>query len=129
MKSHDCHILMQDLLPITLRAVEDSDVVDLVCALSAFFKELCATELSVEKLDDIGVNVVITLCKMEKTFLPSFFTIMVHLLIHLIEEAKLGGPVFYRWMYPIERLEYIFFLLLFFSKYLYNDSCIILVLL
>jgi len=100
LKSHDCHILMQDLLPIALRAAKDSDVVDLISALSAFFKELCSKELSVEKLDDIGANVVITLCKMEKMFPPSFLTIMVHLLVHLTEEAKLGGPVFYRWMYP-----------------------------
>ncbi|KAK5843139.1 hypothetical protein PVK06_005581 [Gossypium arboreum] len=28
---------------------------------------------------------------------------MVHLVIHLPHEAILGGPVFYRWMYPIER--------------------------
>ncbi|XP_020968062.1 uncharacterized protein LOC110267222 [Arachis ipaensis] len=28
---------------------------------------------------------------------------MVHLMVHLVEEAKLGGPVHYRWMYPIER--------------------------
>ncbi|CAN6455265.1 unnamed protein product [Victoria cruziana] len=28
---------------------------------------------------------------------------MVHLTIHLAEEALLGGPVQYRWMYPIER--------------------------
>ncbi|WJX51928.1 hypothetical protein P8452_38084 [Trifolium repens] len=28
---------------------------------------------------------------------------MVHLVVHLVEEAKLGGPVHYRWMYPIER--------------------------
>ncbi|XP_040968270.1 uncharacterized protein [Gossypium hirsutum] len=28
---------------------------------------------------------------------------MVHLVIHLLHEAILGGPVFYRWMYPIER--------------------------
>ncbi|KAI0494556.1 hypothetical protein KFK09_024694 [Dendrobium nobile] len=27
---------------------------------------------------------------------------MVHLLIHLAEEVKLGGPVQYRWMYPFE---------------------------
>ncbi|XP_021737382.1 uncharacterized protein LOC110703896 isoform X3 [Chenopodium quinoa] len=40
---------------------------------------------------------------MEKEFLPNFFTIMVHLLIHLVDEVKLGGPVHYRWMYPIER--------------------------
>jgi hypothetical protein len=28
---------------------------------------------------------------------------MMHLLVHLAEEAKLGGPVCYRWMYLIER--------------------------
>ena len=36
-------------------------------------------------------------------FPPAFFDIMVHLAIHLPLEAKLGGPVGYRWMYPIER--------------------------
>ncbi|XP_020960860.1 uncharacterized protein LOC110263615 [Arachis ipaensis] len=36
-------------------------------------------------------------------FPPSFFTVMVHLTVHLVEEAKLGGPVHYRYMYPIER--------------------------
>jgi hypothetical protein len=36
-------------------------------------------------------------------FPPAFFDIMMHLPIHLAEEAKLGGPVCYRWMYPIER--------------------------
>ena len=44
---------------------------------------------------------------MEKVFLPSFFTIMVHLIVYLTEEAKLGGPVIYRWMYPIDRLAFI----------------------
>jgi hypothetical protein len=28
---------------------------------------------------------------------------MMHFLVHLAEEAKLGGPVCYRWMYPVER--------------------------
>ncbi|XXG43945.1 hypothetical protein AAC387_Pa01g3862 [Persea americana] len=31
---------------------------------------------------------------------------MVHLPIHLALEAILGGPVQYRWMYPIERYLY-----------------------
>ncbi|KAG8496499.1 hypothetical protein CXB51_008990 [Gossypium anomalum] len=39
----------------------------------------------------------------KKIFPPSFFTIMIHLIIHLPIEAKLGGPVQYMWMYPIER--------------------------
>ena len=103
LKSHDCHILMQDLLPIALRVVEDAEVVDIISELSVFFKELCAKELHVEKLDELQNSVIITLCRMEKVFPPGFFTIMVHLIVHLTEEAKLGGPVFYRWMYPIER--------------------------
>ena len=28
---------------------------------------------------------------------------MIHLVLHLPEEAILGGPVFMRWMYPFER--------------------------
>ncbi|KAH0765493.1 hypothetical protein KY285_001364 [Solanum tuberosum] len=40
---------------------------------------------------------------MEKLFPPGFFTIMVHLVTHLATEARLAGPVHYRWMYPIER--------------------------
>ncbi|KAH7865554.1 hypothetical protein Vadar_008177 [Vaccinium darrowii] len=42
--------------------------------------------------------------KMEKFFPPTFFDVMVHLAIHLLHEAMLGGPVQYRWMYPIKRL-------------------------
>jgi hypothetical protein len=44
-----------------------------------------------------------TLCRLEMIFPPAFFDIMMHLPVHLAEEAKLGGPVCYRWMYPIER--------------------------
>ena len=35
--------------------------------------------------------------------LLAFFDISMHLPAHLAQEAKLGGPVCYRWMYPIER--------------------------
>jgi hypothetical protein len=45
----------------------------------------------------------VILCKMEKNFPPGFFNPMQHLLIHLPYEAKVGGPVQYRWMYHIER--------------------------
>ena len=69
-------------------------------------KELCTKQLTIEKLDEVGANVVVTLYRMEKLFPFSFFTIMVHLIMHLTEEAKLGGPVLYRWMYLIEILEF-----------------------
>jgi len=48
-------------------------------------------------------NIPIILCKLERIFPPSFFDSMEHLPIHLPHEARLGGPVQYRWMYPFER--------------------------
>ncbi|PRQ24319.1 hypothetical protein RchiOBHm_Chr6g0271091 [Rosa chinensis] len=36
-------------------------------------------------------------------FPPSFFDIMVHLVVHLVREVRLCGPVCFRWMYPFER--------------------------
>ena len=41
-------------------------------------------------------------------FPPSFFDIMVHLIVHLVREIKICGHVFLRWMYPIERCMKIF---------------------
>ncbi|XP_028193133.1 uncharacterized protein LOC114378691 [Glycine soja] len=55
------------------------------------------------KLQLLKDRIVVTLCHLEMLFPPSFFTVMVHLTVHLIEEAKLGGPVHYRYMYPVER--------------------------
>ena len=43
------------------------------------------------------------LCDLEKIYPPSFFDVMVHLAVHLHDEALLRGPVQYGWMYPIER--------------------------
>lgn len=111
MKSHDHHILMQDILPVALRASNATRVIDLLEELSDFFKKICSTAIDTRELDTIQSKLVLTLCKFEKEFLPTFFTIMVHLLIHLVEEVRLGGPVHYRWMYPVER--YLLLLLLY----------------
>ncbi|XP_021728453.1 uncharacterized protein LOC110695539 [Chenopodium quinoa] len=103
LKSHDNHVLMQDILPVALRASNATKVIDLLAKLSYFFKQLCSTAIDPDDLDALQEGIVLTLCELEMEFLPSFFTIMVHLLIHLVEEVKLDGPVQYRWMYPIER--------------------------
>ncbi|XP_024009593.1 uncharacterized protein LOC112084601 [Eutrema salsugineum] len=77
MKSHDYHVLMQQLLPVALRDREQIAVIE--------------------------IEIVETLCMFERFFPPSFFDIMVHLCLHLGREARLGGPVHFRWMYPFER--------------------------
>ena len=44
-----------------------------------------------------------TICELEMYFPPSFFDIMVHLVVHLVREIKMCSPVFLRYMYPFER--------------------------
>ncbi|CAD6261468.1 unnamed protein product [Miscanthus lutarioriparius] len=48
----------------------------------------------------------VILCKLEKIFPPAFFDVMVHLAVHLPDEAMVRGPVQFGWMYPIERRLY-----------------------
>ncbi|XP_048430866.1 uncharacterized protein LOC125472887 [Pyrus x bretschneideri] len=60
----------------------------------------CLRKSDVKQLQDDIVNV---LCKFEQIFPPAFFTSMIHVMIHLPNEALLAGPVNCRWMYPIER--------------------------
>jgi len=59
--------------------------------------------LNILELNKLQHRIVLTLCHLEILLPPSFFTVMVHLTCHLVEEVKLGGLVYYRWMYPIER--------------------------
>jgi hypothetical protein len=42
-------------------------------------------------------------CKMEKVFPSEWFYAIQHLLVHLPWEAKVGGPMQFRWMYSQER--------------------------
>ncbi|KAA0058324.1 uncharacterized protein E6C27_scaffold409G00010 [Cucumis melo var. makuwa] len=71
--------------------------------LCSMFNTLCQRVIDREKLVEIEHAIVETLCLLEKFFPPSFFDIMVHLLIHLGRKARLCGPVQFRWMYPFER--------------------------
>ncbi|XP_077233608.1 uncharacterized protein LOC143875914 [Tasmannia lanceolata] len=103
LKSHDCHVLMQQLLPLALRSSLPKTVSSVLIELCSFFRELCSKVLKSGELMKLKNRVALTLCHMEKIFPPAFFDVMVHLPIHLADEARLAGPVQYRWMYPIER--------------------------
>ncbi|XP_058211648.1 uncharacterized protein LOC131323825 [Rhododendron vialii] len=103
LKSHDCHVLMQQLLPLALRSVLPKEVSYAITRLCFFFNAICSKVVDVPKLEKLQSDLVITLCLFEKYFPPSFFDIMVHLTVHLVREVRLCGPVHFRWMYPFER--------------------------
>lgn len=103
LKSHDYHILMQQLLPLSLRKTLKKEVRATLIKLSRYFRELCSKVLDPRNLVRLEKDIAVILCQLEKLFPPSFFDVMVHLCVHLATELKLARPVHYRWMYPIER--------------------------
>ena len=75
----------------------------MLAELSHFFRTLCAKQICpviIGKLRDLVPEL---LCNLEKIFPPGFFVPMAHLVVHLANEALLGGPVQFRWQFCIER--------------------------
>ena len=96
LKSHDCHVLMQQLLPVTIRVVLHPFVRGVLTCLCMFFNAICKKVIDPRVLDDLENEAIRILCQLEMYFPPSFFDIMVHLIVHLVREIQLCGSVFLR---------------------------------
>ncbi|XP_074288757.1 uncharacterized protein LOC141613916 [Silene latifolia] len=103
LKSHDCHTLMQQLLPVALRGVLPNHVRGAIIRLCYFFNAIFSKVVNSDTLFTLQRDVITTMCELEMFFPPSFFDIMQHLVVHLVREIKICGPVFLRNMYPFER--------------------------
>ncbi|GJS93983.1 hypothetical protein Tco_0800951 [Tanacetum coccineum] len=103
LKSHDCHIMMQHLLPYELQQYLPDEVAKPIIELCLFFKQICSTTLMGDDMLKAQSKVVNILCNLELIYPLAFFDIMIHLVIHLPLEALEGGPIRPRWMFPFER--------------------------
>jgi hypothetical protein len=64
LKSHDCHILMEQLLPLAIRTTLPNEVSAVLIELCSFFRQLCGKVLKVEDLEKLQNQIVLTLCHM-----------------------------------------------------------------
>ena len=88
LKSHDCHVLMQDLLPIAIRGSLPKNVSQVIIDLCHYFREIYLKVLKVSHPKELEKKKKsVTQCQMEKIFPLGFFTIMVQLVTHLENEA------------------------------------------
>ncbi|KAL4573491.1 hypothetical protein LXL04_020299 [Taraxacum kok-saghyz] len=102
-KSHDAHIFLHYFLQVVVRKSLQKHVAIPLIRLGEFFRSLCSKVIKPKDLERLQLKITKILCEFEKIFVPSFFDIMVHLPIHLVNEIMLGRPVQYRWMYFMER--------------------------
>jgi hypothetical protein len=74
-----------------------------IVKLCAFLNAISRKVINPEDLPRLQNDVVHYLVSFELVFPPSFFNIMTHLLVHLVEEISILGPVFLHNMFPFER--------------------------
>jgi len=74
LKSPDCHILMQQLLPIAIPEILPKNVGHTIIHLCSFFSSICCKVIDPEKLDELEDEIVVILCELEMFFLHLFFT-------------------------------------------------------
>jgi hypothetical protein len=71
--------------------------------LCAFLNAISQKAINPTDLINLQKDVVQCLVSFELVFPPSFFNIMTHLLVHLVKEISILGPVFLHNMFPFER--------------------------
>jgi hypothetical protein len=103
LKSHDCYMIMTQLIPVALRGLLPENVRLAIVKLCAFLKAISQKVINPEDLPRLQNDVVHCLVSFELVFPPSFFNIMTHLLVHLVEEISILGPVFLHNIFPFER--------------------------
>jgi hypothetical protein len=59
--------------------------------------------VDIRDLDLMKTKSAIMMNLLEMQLPTSFFDSQIHLISHLVEEVAIGGPISYRWMFPIER--------------------------
>lgn len=95
MKIHDYHVLMQHLLSVAIRCLLPKHVCFSFIYMSNTFRVLCSKELNFSDLKMMEKQLLFIMSNLERIFPLAFFNVIVHLLVHLVEEAKLGGHVQY----------------------------------
>lgn len=103
MKSHDFHVLIQDILPGTIRNFLQPGPREAIVRLGQLFKRICTKVVVESEIPDLRKLAAETLCLFELWCPPRFFDVMSHLVIHLVDELAICGPVHAPWCYSIER--------------------------
>jgi hypothetical protein len=91
------------VLPLAVRDVLNPEVRRAIVKVNRVFRRICDKKINLQDKATYVEDVAVALSMLEKEFPPTFEDVMTHLLIHLVEELFICGPVHSRWMYPMER--------------------------
>jgi hypothetical protein len=82
------------MLPLALRNYLTKEVCKAVMKVSRVYQRLCACKIVyIADRESDMTNAAEVLCLLEKVFPTTFMDIMSHLMIHLVEELYICGPM------------------------------------
>jgi hypothetical protein len=92
--AHDCHVMLTVFLPIVIRAIQLEYVKMVITRLGYFFNFI--TQKVIDEAEPPGLKQFIaeTLCQLKMCFPPSFFDIMPHLMMHMVDQIQELSPVY-----------------------------------
>ena len=83
--SHDCHVMMMVFLPIVIRAIGPEYVKMVITWMCYFFNRITQKVIDEVELPALKLFIMETLCQLEMCFPPSYFDIMPHLMMHMVD--------------------------------------------
>lgn len=90
------------MLPLALGNCLIEEVKKAIIKISHVYRMLCAWKITIAERESDMKDATEAIFLLEKVFPPTFMDIMFHLMIHLVEESYICGPVHCYWMYHIE---------------------------
>ena len=88
-KSHDCHVFIQTLIPLAYYDYCKKQIWDTLTKINHFFRDIWSNKMHIQHMKKLEMNIVQTTCKFEIILSSSFFNLIEHLHIDLLFEAKL----------------------------------------
>ena len=93
LKAHDCHVTMMQLLPIAIRGVLPEKVREPIIKFCSFFNAISHKVIDPMELKKLHDDLIHTLTRLEMHLPPTFFDMSMHLVVHLVRQIKLLGPI------------------------------------
>jgi hypothetical protein len=100
--THDCHTMVSLFLAIAIRAVNHPYLKMVMTRMCHLFNAISKMVIDVSELDELHKEIRVTMCQLEMCFLPSFFHMVEHYMIHLADQIFVLGPSYMHYMYPNE---------------------------
>ena len=116
--AHDCHIMMTVLLAVAIRAIKPVYVRMVITRTIYFFNKISQKEIYRDELDSLQEFMAETMAQLEMCFPPSFFDIMPHVMIHMVDQTRALGPLYLHKMWTYKRFMSTL------NRYVLNRACL-----